>query len=124
MPITPTRQTPREREEQAEWRSAEFVISFPNFGDRGRMRGSSYHAPGTLHRPSCRYLTVERRAQAWQPARVHAETIHSWEESVRRCGDYTQFKVCTVCCADMVGKVSTSDGKGTVSRVVAAQVGV
>ena len=107
--MSPNRQ---ELEEQREWRKSEYVISFPYTGDRGRMRGSNYHAPGTLHRPFCRYLTVSRRVVASQPADVFTETLASWEESVKKSGWHTDFTVCSACCDDLIGVLpETRNGK-------------
>jgi hypothetical protein len=37
---------------RAKWRAAPFVIACEDVQNRGRMRGSSYHPPMVLHRPS------------------------------------------------------------------------
>lgn len=90
-----------EREENAEWRKSEYVISFPDWGDRGRMLGSSAHPTGTLHRPTCRMLTVDRRVLAFAPARVYPTTLESFTKNAHDSGMGGEQKICKHCCRDI-----------------------
>jgi hypothetical protein len=105
-----------ENERGRSWRTAEYVISYPNWGDRGRMRGSSVSAPGALHRPSCRYLSVEARLGANSPAHVYETTLGQWAADVAKSGSYTEFKVCQVCCADVDVPVTVKDDRDHIHR--------
>lgn len=91
------------------WRESDLVISYPNWGDRGRMRGSSVYPPGKLHRPTCRYLAADRRTYASHPSHVYSMTAERWKETVDRVGSYNKHTICTVCCADLKGTLPESD---------------
>ena len=85
-----------------EWRAGEFALSYPDVGDRGRMRGSSYHAPGTLHRSTCHHLSAAKREMAFTPASVGSTTLDEFRKLVNRSGVGNRYKICKVCCADVV----------------------
>jgi len=108
----------RKNEEDQSWRQAELVISYPNWGDRGRMRGSSASAPGTLHRPTCRFMTVGARLNMNAPSNVYDITLESWAQHIEKTGSYTEYKVCQVCCPDLIGSVPivVKDPRGRLQR--------
>lgn len=106
----------RKYEEEQTWRAAEFVIAYTNWGDRGRMRGSSASAPGTLHRSTCRFLAVDTRVHVNSPAHVYAHSVDDYVANVAKAGGYTEYKVCQVCCADVDAPVSVKDDRGRVQR--------
>lgn len=89
-------------ERDAKWRGSEFVVSYPDTGDRGRMRGSSYYPPGTLHRPTCGLLSEGRRVGAMNPSNVYETTLDEFKELANQHGVGNKFRVCQRCCKDVV----------------------
>jgi hypothetical protein len=87
-------------EQQALWRKSDFVVTIEDTGDRGRMRGSGYHAPLTLHRPSCPTLK-EREKTASNPCDVYSQSIKEWEASKKKVYSAHEHKVCLRCCRDL-----------------------
>lgn len=107
-----------QNERDQEWRRAEFVISYPDWGDRGRMLGSTAMPAGTLHRPRCGHLTVERRLDHRQPAKIYTETKENFF-NILRLGrsksasgygvvNYRDYKICRLCCADVFAEYIAS----------------
>jgi hypothetical protein len=104
----------RAYEENRPWRKSEYCISYPNWGDRGRMRGSRVMAPGTLHRPSCRFMAVDYRLNSSNAAQVYVEDKAAFLEILNTgrktykkgsgysVANYKDYKICKVCCADVI----------------------
>jgi hypothetical protein len=96
----------RENEEEQVWRQSEFVTTYPG-------------KASVLHRPSCRFLSVDTRLKAYDPASVYPTTLEKWMSSIDAPrGSYGEHKVCQTCCADLAGTIPvvarTEDNQGRV----------
>jgi hypothetical protein len=91
----------RQDEVDARWRGSEFVNASANWGDRGRMRGSTKSPDAVLHRSNCRMLNRELRAHSEAPAHVHATTVPEFLAPPRYGTQYQEHKICGICCRDI-----------------------
>ena len=94
----------RNSEEAAKLHASEFVMSFADWGDRGRMRGSSCAPDCVLHRSKCPALWINREDGALlsNPASIYATTESEWKASRGR-GSANKYRICKRCCKDLAG---------------------
>jgi len=83
----------KQAEVDVEWRKSEFVTSYPG--------GTRSYATGTLHRSSCRVLSVDARVGCYQPSHVYEITVEKFKERADHYGSGGKCKVCQICCADI-----------------------
>ena len=76
----------------AKWRTSEFVVSYPQKGS---------YPTGTLHRSTCRTLSVESRIVAAVPASVHSIELERFRQDADASHIGNSYRVCQICCADI-----------------------